>query len=195
MLTLSQHAAQVSLTTALLADGTLLARWGLLCLDGGAYADASVIVCEKEAYRSLSGPIVGKRWKVLAKSCAPRLHRQGRSAASAARRLASLANARSMRSRVVYASIRSNSASATFSAPARCHGRARRRWIRTSRMVSPRSLPASAVQDLERRGWARHRRWHEAWRRLLTSQPGCGEARARRLCSRSLRHRRSRPRP
>ena len=62
MLTLSQHAAEVTLTTAVSADGVLLARRGVLRLDGGAYADASVIVCEKGAYRSLPGPY---RWQAV----------------------------------------------------------------------------------------------------------------------------------
>lgn len=62
MLTLSQHAAEVTLSTAVSADGVLLARQALLRLDGGAYADASVIVCEKGAYRSLPGPY---RWQAV----------------------------------------------------------------------------------------------------------------------------------
>jgi len=62
MLTLSQHAAEVTLTTAVSADGVLLARRGLLRLDGGAYADASVVVCEKGTYRSLPGPY---RWHAV----------------------------------------------------------------------------------------------------------------------------------
>ncbi|MCS6854865.1 MAG: xanthine dehydrogenase family protein molybdopterin-binding subunit, partial [Elioraea sp.] len=62
MLTLSQHAAEVTLTTAVSADGVLLARRALLRLDGGAYADASVVVCEKGAYRSLPGPY---RWQAV----------------------------------------------------------------------------------------------------------------------------------
>ncbi|MFQ3622359.1 MAG: xanthine dehydrogenase family protein molybdopterin-binding subunit, partial [Acetobacteraceae bacterium] len=62
MLTLSQHAAEITLETAVDAEGRLLARRGLLRLDGGAYADASVVVCEKGAYRSLPGPY---RWRAV----------------------------------------------------------------------------------------------------------------------------------
>lgn len=61
LLTLSQHAARLKLTTAVSASGRLLARRADIVLDAGAYADASALVADKAGYR-IGGPY---RWEAL----------------------------------------------------------------------------------------------------------------------------------
>ncbi|MBJ3775622.1 xanthine dehydrogenase family protein molybdopterin-binding subunit [Acuticoccus mangrovi] len=51
ILTLTKHAAELTLTTAVGADGRLLARRADIVLDGGAYCDASVMVALKTGFR------------------------------------------------------------------------------------------------------------------------------------------------
>lgn len=58
-LTQSQHAAILALKTAVMADGTFVARRAEIRLDAGAYSDASPLVAEKAAYR-VKGPY---RWR------------------------------------------------------------------------------------------------------------------------------------
>ena len=59
ILTLTQHAGDLVLTTAVDSRGRLLSRHTEIVLDGGAYADASAQVAARAAYRS-SGPY---RWQ------------------------------------------------------------------------------------------------------------------------------------
>lgn len=59
--TLSQHAAQLDLQTAVTRDGRFLARRSRIRLDGGAYADASALVADKAGYR-IGGPYL---WQAL----------------------------------------------------------------------------------------------------------------------------------
>ncbi len=59
--TLSQHAARLTLETAVAADGTFLARRSDILLDGGAYADGSALVADKVGYR-IGGPYL---WQAL----------------------------------------------------------------------------------------------------------------------------------
>ncbi|MBJ3778266.1 molybdopterin-dependent oxidoreductase [Acuticoccus mangrovi] len=61
ILTLSQHAGRLTLSTAVAADGRFLARRATIQLDGGAYADASCLVADKAGYR-VGGPY---RWEAL----------------------------------------------------------------------------------------------------------------------------------
>ncbi|WP_293993750.1 xanthine dehydrogenase family protein molybdopterin-binding subunit [Streptomyces sp.] len=49
--TLSQHAATLVVTSGVKADGTFVARRSSVLLDGGAYTEASPVVCEKAGYR------------------------------------------------------------------------------------------------------------------------------------------------
>lgn len=59
--TLTKHAARLTLTTAVSADGELLARRSRIDLDGGAYSDASAMTTVKVGYR-ITGPY---RWKAV----------------------------------------------------------------------------------------------------------------------------------
>lgn len=61
MLTSTKHAATLTLTTGVDATGRLTARQADITLDGGAYADASVIVAIKTGFR-IGGPY---RWAAL----------------------------------------------------------------------------------------------------------------------------------
>jgi CO/xanthine dehydrogenase Mo-binding subunit len=64
-LTMSQHAAIVTVKTGVLADGTFVARESKVLLDAGAYSDGSPLVAEKAGYR-MPGPY---RWKHIRSSC------------------------------------------------------------------------------------------------------------------------------
>ncbi|MEC9345426.1 MAG: xanthine dehydrogenase family protein molybdopterin-binding subunit [Pseudomonadota bacterium] len=59
LLTLTQHAGELELTTGVMNDGTLVARRTAILLDGGAYADASAQVAVRAGYRA-AGPY---RWQ------------------------------------------------------------------------------------------------------------------------------------
>jgi CO/xanthine dehydrogenase Mo-binding subunit len=61
LLTLTKHSAVLSLTTGVMADGTLVARRSEIQLDGGAYSDASVSTTIKTGYR-IPGPY---RWEAI----------------------------------------------------------------------------------------------------------------------------------
>ncbi|HEV7390418.1 MAG TPA: molybdopterin cofactor-binding domain-containing protein, partial [Burkholderiales bacterium] len=61
LLTLTKHAAILTLTTGVMADGTLVARRSEIRLDGGAYSDASVSTTIKTGYR-IPGPY---RWEAI----------------------------------------------------------------------------------------------------------------------------------
>ncbi|CAN5473363.1 xanthine dehydrogenase family protein molybdopterin-binding subunit [soil metagenome] len=61
IVTLTKHAARLTLTTAVSADGILLARRSRIDLDGGAYSDASAMTAVKSGYR-ITGPY---RWKAV----------------------------------------------------------------------------------------------------------------------------------
>jgi CO/xanthine dehydrogenase Mo-binding subunit len=61
LLTLTKHAAVLTLTTGVMADGTLVARRSDIKLDGGAYSDASVSTTIKTGYR-IPGPY---RWHAI----------------------------------------------------------------------------------------------------------------------------------
>jgi len=61
LLTLTKHAAELTLTTAVLGDGTLLGRRSEIHLDAGAYSDASVSTTIKTGYR-IPGPY---RWEAI----------------------------------------------------------------------------------------------------------------------------------
>lgn len=58
-LTMSQHAAVITVKTGVMADGTFVARESEVLLDAGAYSDGSPLVAEKAGYR-MPGPY---RWK------------------------------------------------------------------------------------------------------------------------------------
>ncbi|MFB7496467.1 xanthine dehydrogenase family protein molybdopterin-binding subunit [Streptomyces sp. NPDC056161] len=64
-LTMSQHAAVVTVTTGVRADGTFVARESKILLDSGAYSDASPLVAQKSGYR-MPGAY---RWKHIRTSC------------------------------------------------------------------------------------------------------------------------------
>ena len=64
-LTQSQHAAILDVKSGVMADGTFVARSGLILLDSGAYSDASPLVAEKAGYR-LPGPY---KWEHLDIDC------------------------------------------------------------------------------------------------------------------------------
>jgi CO/xanthine dehydrogenase Mo-binding subunit len=64
-LTMSQHAAVVTVKTGVLADGTFVARESKVLLDSGAYSDASPLVAQKSGYR-MPGAY---RWKHIKTSC------------------------------------------------------------------------------------------------------------------------------
>jgi CO/xanthine dehydrogenase Mo-binding subunit len=64
-LTMSQHAAVVTVTTGVMADGTFVARESKVLLDAGAYSDASPLVAQKAGYR-MPGAY---RWKHVKTSC------------------------------------------------------------------------------------------------------------------------------
>jgi len=69
LLTLTKHAGELILTTGVTADGRLTARKSEIRLDGGAYADASVMTALKTGYR-ITGPY---RWQAVAtRACAVR---------------------------------------------------------------------------------------------------------------------------
>jgi CO/xanthine dehydrogenase Mo-binding subunit len=61
LLTLTKHAAELTLTTGVMKDGTLVARRSDIRLDGGAYSDASVSTTIKTGYR-IPGPY---RWRAI----------------------------------------------------------------------------------------------------------------------------------
>lgn len=61
LLTLTKHAAELTLTTGVMKDGTLVARRSNIKLDGGAYSDASVSTTIKTGYR-IPGPY---RWHAI----------------------------------------------------------------------------------------------------------------------------------
>ena len=61
LLTLTKHAAELTLTTGVMNDGTLVARRSDIRLDGGAYSDASVSTTIKTGYR-IPGPY---RWRAI----------------------------------------------------------------------------------------------------------------------------------
>ncbi len=61
-LTLTKHAAVLTLTTGVMADGTLVARRSEISLDAGAYSDASFSTTIKAGYR-IPGPY---RWQAIA---------------------------------------------------------------------------------------------------------------------------------
>lgn len=63
-LTLSQHAAVITVKTGVMADGTFVARESEVLLDAGAYSDGSPLVAEKAGYR-MPGPY---RWKHIKSS-------------------------------------------------------------------------------------------------------------------------------
>lgn len=60
-LTLSQHPARMTMTTGVMAEGTLVARRSQIELDAGAYSDASALVTIKAGYRA-AGPY---RWRAV----------------------------------------------------------------------------------------------------------------------------------
>ena len=64
-LTNTQHAAVLKLKTAVMKDGTFVARQSEIWLDSGAYSDASPLVAEKAGYR-IPGPY---RWKHIDTKC------------------------------------------------------------------------------------------------------------------------------
>jgi CO/xanthine dehydrogenase Mo-binding subunit len=64
-LTMSQHAAVVTVKTGVKADGTFVARESKVLLDAGAYSDGSPLVAEKAGYR-MPGPY---RWRHIKSSC------------------------------------------------------------------------------------------------------------------------------
>ncbi|MBC7941580.1 MAG: xanthine dehydrogenase family protein molybdopterin-binding subunit [Chitinophagaceae bacterium] len=61
LLTLTKHSVVLTLTTGVMADGTLVARRSEIELDGGAYSDASVSTAIKTGYR-IPGPY---RWRAI----------------------------------------------------------------------------------------------------------------------------------
>lgn len=69
LMTLTKHAAVLTLTTAVTSDGKLIARRSDIQLDAGAYSDASVSTTIKTGYR-IPGPY---RWLAIAtRACAVR---------------------------------------------------------------------------------------------------------------------------
>jgi len=64
-LTLSQHAAVITVRSGCRSDGTLLARKSEVLLNAGAYSDASPLVTEKAGYR-MPGPY---RWEHIDSVC------------------------------------------------------------------------------------------------------------------------------
>ncbi|RYF46260.1 MAG: xanthine dehydrogenase family protein molybdopterin-binding subunit, partial [Comamonadaceae bacterium] len=64
-LTISQHAARLTVRTGVMADGTFVARKSTVLLNGGAYSDLSPLVAEKAGYR-MPGPY---RWAHLDSTC------------------------------------------------------------------------------------------------------------------------------
>ena len=63
-LTMSQHAAVITVKTGVMADGTFVARESKVLLDAGAYSDGSPLVAEKAGYR-MPGPY---RWRHIKSS-------------------------------------------------------------------------------------------------------------------------------